>query len=559
MATTDPVTLALTGQLPFVLLLSVVLALPVSYALLQLYRRKVLAGMRGESAPSAEPSQAPIPLDSHPSIGAGELTLKVLDASAPDAGTAQPSYARAMSAPWHTGAIYATGGLAFAAIMACARLLSADEALSPLQLSLLLWIYAWPIVPTLHLTASAQAQTKYRLVAAYVAVLALVGGIAMAASTNFTLIDLATLWLSTNLGATLLLPLFFVRAVRAVSPLVVTFLFLAVAGSVLIFAVLERWEGVLWTLSNLGFALGLGATGVFWSLQLIGFALFAAPGWYALKGLRRLYETKRINDQSLALDALWLMAGISYSVFMVFDGPAWIVSGLAAFAAFKAVVLAGCRLAAPAVATGQEKRLLLLRVFSLGKRSERLFDAVAKHWRYLGSIQLIAGPDLVNATVEPHEFLAFLSRQLDKQFIAGANDLVARTASLDIAPDFDGRYRVNEFFCRDDTWRITLSHLAETADAILMDLRRFSKDSPGCIYELRALVNIAPLGRLVLCIDNSTDQAFLEKTLRQAWAGKRPDSPNLQPSAAITLLHLGKSGSDHLPALLAQLCMAAQP
>jgi hypothetical protein len=33
-------------------------------------------------------------------------------------------------------------------------------------------------------------------------------------------------------------------------------------------------------------------------------------------------------------------------------------------------------------------------VFALGKRSERLFDKLRKHWQYAGSIAMIAGPDL---------------------------------------------------------------------------------------------------------------------------------------------------------------------
>ena len=61
------------------------------------------------------------------------------------------------------------------------------------------------------------------------------------------------------------------------------------------------------------------------------------------------------------------------------------------------------------VVDDDEPTLLLLRVFALGHRSERLFDALSKRWLRAGSISMIAGPDLVTSTVEPHEFLDFIN------------------------------------------------------------------------------------------------------------------------------------------------------
>jgi hypothetical protein len=57
----------------------------------------------------------------------------------------------------------------------------------------------------------------------------------------------------------------------------------------------------------------------------------------------------------------------------------------------------------------------------LGKVSQRLFDALDKHWRHVGSIQMIAGPDLATTTVEPHEFLDFLRGRLARRFIDGTS------------------------------------------------------------------------------------------------------------------------------------------
>ena len=56
MEETDPVTRALTGQLPFVLILGALLALPLSLLLLSLYRRAVLRGMRASGGNQPRPS-----------------------------------------------------------------------------------------------------------------------------------------------------------------------------------------------------------------------------------------------------------------------------------------------------------------------------------------------------------------------------------------------------------------------------------------------------------------------------------------------------------------------
>src|SRR4029078_9409413 len=126
--------------------------------------------------------------------------------------------------------------------------------------------------------------------------------------------------------------------------------------------------------------------------------------------------------------------------------------------------------------------LLLLRVFSLGSRSERLFDALSKRWLRAGCFSMIPGPDLVASTVEPHEFLDFMAGDLSRQFVRSDADLERRLQAMDLGPDPDGRYRVHEFFCYADTWQNTMRKLATGADAVLMDLRSFSPSNQGCIF-----------------------------------------------------------------------------
>ena len=40
--------------------------------------------------------------------------------------------------------------------------------------------------------------------------------------------------------------------------------------------------------------------------------------------------------------------------------------------------------------------LTFLRVFSLGTLSNALLESIGKHWRSIGSIQLITGPDVAH-------------------------------------------------------------------------------------------------------------------------------------------------------------------
>ena len=59
-----------------------------------------------------------------------------------------------------------------------------------------------------------------------------------------------------------------------------------------------------------------------------------------------------------------------------------------------------------------------------------------------------------------------------------------------------------------------------------MDLRGFSADNAGVIYELNELINVMPVARIVLLVDRTTDIAFLKETLKHCWSNMRPDSPN---------------------------------
>jgi hypothetical protein len=198
--------------------------------------------------------------------------------------------------------------------------------------------------------------------------------------------------------------------------------------------------------------------------------------------------------------------------------------------------------------------LLLLRVFALGPRSERAVDAQAKRWRRIGTIELIAGPDLVTSTVEPHEFLDFLAGRLSRRFLHGEADLEQRVASRDRGPDPDGRYRLNEFFCHADTWQGTMGRLAAEADVVLMDLRSFSPTDQGCITELAHMLAAVPLDRVLLIEDATTDEPFLRETLETLWSRLPAGSPNRSlAEPALRIFRLGKRPTEEMAGLVRHL------
>jgi hypothetical protein len=203
--------------------------------------------------------------------------------------------------------------------------------------------------------------------------------------------------------------------------------------------------------------------------------------------------------------------------------------------------------------------LLLLRVFGYKKRSERLLDELGHKWRYLGHINLIAATDLASSYLQPHELLDFVSGKLSRSFVKGEADLDRRIASLDTAPDPDGRYRVNEFFCHEDTWQITMRRLALISDAVLMDLRSFSPQNRGCLFELQQLVNTLPLSRVLFLIDDSTDRAFLDQTMREVWSHQAKGSPNFAAADTTTRLIAARSVIPNTIRSLMALLAGAKP
>jgi hypothetical protein len=313
-----------------------------------------------------------------------------------------------------------------------------------------------------------------------------------------------TLWLPTLLGLAI-----GARRVRGVAPL--AFAALLVFALAPLFGVhLTRWlAGMEWSAGWFPAMVGLD----------LGTVLLALPigllAWWRLRTLASGYIAKRFSDVQLLAHSWWLLVVACGTADLVSAYPGTglllriVAVSAAAYLLFPFLLGRVLRWAQDGAPPPAPRTLLLLRVFGDTARTERLFDRTATRWQRFGSVTMIAAPDVGARTVDPGDILRFATGDITTGFIKSQHDLARQLAAIDVLPDRDGRYRINEFYCRDDTWQATVVELIARADAVVMDLRGFSAERRGCEFELRELgARIAP-GRIVLVVDASTDRALL--------------------------------------------------
>ena len=165
---------------------------------------------------------------------------------------------------------------------------------------------------------------------------------------------------------------------------------------------------------------------------------------------------------------------------------------------------------------GRPPTLLVLRVFQHDAQVQALFDHVIERWRLSGNTVLIAGTDLADRTLDGDDIFTFLDGGLAGRFIRSAAEIAPRLAAFDLAPDADGRYRVNECYCHDSTWQDALNVLVHASDVVLMDLRGFKAHNAGCRYELGTLARAPRALRVVVLVDAQTDRIAAAEAVRGA-------------------------------------------
>ena len=493
------------GILATYFLFAIVLTIPVSIIVLLRYRRAVAQAMRATSALPDEPNRAAP--DSPPQTPA---------ATASDMPGAQDAEVRRRIA-----VIYSLAGGAAAAVLTAMFLRTLGSDFSGLQAFTVWYAQAWPLVPILAVLLAWPRTKALWAFALYV----LAGAVMVFSGSLVALLVLGReqttplanaraflMFLAMEAWVPYLLILITGgRRVRSVSPLVLAALLVFSYSSLIL---LNVFVNALDNPSWLGVLLYFGPNS-----QHVWFMLAALPVgfacWLGLRLVGERYDRKAFSDVQLLVDTWWLIIILNACAFLASDLGWSALLGLSAFVVYRVVVALGFALWRIDRSPARSGRLLLLRVFGFQRRTEKLFDGIGQRWRLVSSVKMIAGADLAMRTIDPGDLVAFAGGRLKQMFVRSTGDLARRLQGLDEARDPDGRFRVGEFFCHDNTWRPTLTALARRSDVVLMDLRGFSKDNRGCLFELEQIVECGLLPRTLFVVDDTTDVPLLTSTLPQ--------------------------------------------
>jgi len=390
------------------------------------------------------------------------------------------------------------------------------------------WVNTWPLVPALIALLVLDWRQSVRLGGVFVlsgaVVLALLTLVSRGLRGTIDFVPVTnTYWLLLLRGYTAAAPLVLLlvtgwRRIRAVAPLVlsVTFLF---GFAVVLFQtlMLHVFDVAAARRVILDWSARTSEGVIYYALFMLLILPIGGLAWWLLRALAAAFEWKRFSDVQLMVDCWWLIVSAEETAVLSSEMGLWAIPvGVAAFVAYRLTVTLGLRGRGPAPAAAG-RRLLFLRVFGYRARTEAMLDKVAQRWRFDGPVQLVAGIDVAARTVDPGDFLAFVGGRLADRYVVGPESLRARLATLDIAPDPDGRFRINEFYCHGDTWQPTVQALLDTTDRVLMDVRSLSERNQGCRYELEQLVWRLPSDALVLVVDQGTDASRLGAILDDAW------------------------------------------
>lgn len=557
----------LPGRLMFAFVVAIVDAVLVAWGVLHWYRRAVDRVMRSaQTSVALAPAMAVAVAAPSAIVSAGASGFSLVETrSEPPASSvlaSSPRFLRVVLA-------YGCGAALHSAIVTAFKL-AAEPIASPAGVLSMWWISTWPLVPTLFALGELRKRAMLTVAIAHVGLGAL---LVVAFTTVRQLLagslDLAPItnvyWMLVGLLITASVPFALVwvtglRRVRAVTPL-------ALSATLLFgFALILSYEVFILAFDreeSRSLLLGLAGATSTEVARYAPFLIMSVPigwgAWLILRGVAHQFTLKRFSDVQLVVDCWWVIVTaeqISVDLSSHY-GASSLLIGAGAFAAYRSVV-AGVLLG-PQRPNGSAPRLLLLRVFGYQSRTESLFDGIAQRWRLRGPVQLIGGPDLASRTADPGDILAYLGGRLREQCVSKPADARRRIDALDVLPDPDGRYRINEVYCAADCWQVTLQALLGVSDVVLMDLRGFSRQNAGCRFELEQLLERYDTRKVVLVVDSTTDGEYLQSMLSDVWAASSDEGGEGGPSGEprFTSVRIERQSSREIEGLFETLVAAA--
>jgi hypothetical protein len=472
---------------PFLVVGAGFLGLPVTALLLNRYRRAVLGLMSARGDDLGDAGAVPGALDA--------------------GGTVRPQLDRMVVRRRRLHVAITVGaGLFVGCTYGLLYLVWNDLEILPFRLAFVVLMFAWPAIPGVWVASDGDRVWTTIAVAVYSTAVVGVGVVA-----GLGAVGAVASWASFNLLPTIVVVAFFTRTFRAVGVCVLGVMLAAVAGSITLVGSLQS-DAVARGAVEVASALGVNSgPAVFWTVVAIGFAGAGAAGLWVFVRLGHWYSDRRFSDHMLLLGSLCFVFCIDYVVSVGFGSPVVFALGLGLFAALAVITIAVFRRLVPA--HDGPARLLVLRVFDHTGKAHLLLDRVGARWRFIGPVRMIGGPDLASSNIEPNEFLTFLGGRLRHLFISNFEALGRRFSSLVSATDPDGRFRVEEWFCFDTTWRAAVEGLVARSDAVLMDLRGFTDRREGAVHELEVLAHAGAFPRTVLVVDHTTLRPSLDTIL----------------------------------------------
>ena len=477
-----------TGKLSVILIAAVLLAALGAWTIAARYRAALRRLM---SAPTAAPAAAPAAMPPTP------------EAPPPRTATAWPTLAANRRAGWRLTLFLVLVSVLVATNSAALQLVDAvgTQGFSVKRLGVIAAVGLWPVLPAL---AIVWRWSRVRLFMAFAFFLVAAFLLMLWRSIEPRPLELL-LYLSLEvLPAMLLIALLCLgRSTRAIAPWLlppaVGLVWASIGGIDLLAFLVARRAAWLGSLDD-----AIGTTAVF---AIFAFAPWLISWWpVGVLGrlLARAYSRRAISELALQFGAVWLIELIWVALAAASEHG---IAALVMLLPLLWIPLAFLAVQRWNAAPARPPTLLVLRVFQRDADVRAMFDRVVERWRLTGNTVLIAGTDLIDQTLDADDALTFLDGRLGERFVSSPADIDARIAEFDLLPDLEGRFRINECYCRDATWRDAFAALAGQSDVVLMDLRGFQAKNEGCRHELATLALSEQVGRVVVLVDAATDRA----------------------------------------------------
>lgn len=469
------------GFLAFVFFLAVPLAALLGVVIRRSYRTAIARAMQADSGVPETAFEVPSP--TYPNNKALEFDLAPLPR--------RPQRRVALAGR------YFLAGLAFSIVMVVVMFNLNGIAFLPVRFGVVVASFAFPaLVMSLYVAGV----RWYTIVSAAVLWILLLHVIAPESREVIAMLVGPALMLALLVGnpalRTTAVPLFLV-AIAIVAPLTFSldFIYVTMVAGILDFLVLDLPPVIkfaLYVILALAVVLALGVGLALVAVRLVARATADSSEFMMQHDLLWLFQT------------IWIV-GLGWGE----NGPIVLMYFLS-FVAYRSVL----RRLRP---SGHAKEInLLLRVFGQRKSQTQLARGLLLDWRREGPVLLIGGADLATETLDPPELTAFLNRRLARIFIDTPEDL-ARAAAAGESRHGDGLFRMQDYYCRDNSWRPTVLTLMNRARRVLLDMRGFNPVNQGIQYEIDALAARVPAANITVVVEPDGIQPA-QVLLAEAWA-----------------------------------------